>query len=51
MFDNKVVYHGDGSSGHNQLDQGSLDDYQALMAQGQMFGSDLSLREIGDSLR
>lgn len=50
MFDNKVQYHGDGGAGSNQLDSGSLDDYNVLMKQGQVFGSDLSLREIQDSL-
>ena len=50
-FDNKVRYYGDGSQGMNQLDAGSLDDFQALMTQGKMFGSDLSLRELQDSLR
>lgn len=50
MFDNKVCYHGDGGVGSNQLDSGSLDDYNVLMKQGQAFGSDLSLREIQDSL-
>ena len=50
-FDNKVQYHGDGGQGPNQLDSGSLDDYHALMKQGKIFGSDLSLRELSDSLR
>ena len=50
VFDNKVQYHGDGGAGSNQLDSGSLDDYNVLMKQGQVFGSDLSLREIQDSL-
>lgn len=50
VFDNKVQYYGDGGSGKSQLDSGSLDDYNILMKQGQVFGSDLSLREIQDSL-
>lgn len=50
VFDNKVQYHGDGAGGSSQLDSGSLDDYNVLMKQGQVFGSDLSLREIQDSL-
>ena len=49
-FDNKVQYHGDGAQGPAQLDSGSLDDYHALMKQGGVFGSDLSLRELRDSL-
>lgn len=50
-FDNKVRYHGDGGQGASQLDSGSLDDYHVLIKQGQMFGSDLSLQEITESLR
>ena len=50
-FDNKIRYHGDGRGEENQLDSGSLDDYNVLMKQGQVFGSDLSLRAIEDSLR
>ena len=50
-FDDKVRYYGDGSQGMSQLDAESLDDYQALMKQGKMFGSDLSLRDLQDSLR
>ena len=50
MFDNKVQYYGDGGTESSQLNSGSLDDYNALMKQGQVFGSDLSLREIQDSL-
>ena len=50
-FDNKVRYYGDGSQRMTQLDTGSLDDYKELMAQGKMFGSDLTLRELRDSLR
>ena len=49
-FDNKVQYLGDGGSGRSQLDSGSLDDYHALLKTGQVFGSDLSLREIQESL-
>ena len=50
-FESQVRYYGDGSQGMNQLDSGSLDDYQALMAQGKTFGSDLSLKELQHSLR
>ena len=50
-FDNKVRYYGDGSQGMSQLDTGSLDDFKELMAKGKMFGSDLSLRKLQDSLR
>lgn len=50
VFDNKVQYHGDAAAAKSQLDSGSLDDYNVLMKQGQVFGSDLSLREIQDSL-
>lgn len=50
-FDNKVRYYGDGSQGMTQLDTGSLDDFKKLMTQGKMFGSDLSLRRLQDSLR
>ena len=50
-FDNKVRYYGDGSHGMTQLDTGSLDNVEELMAQGKMFGSDLSLRQLQDSLR
>lgn len=35
----------------SQLDAGSLDNFEELMAQGKMFGSDLSLRELQVSLR
>ncbi len=49
-FDNNVEYLGDGGSGKSKLDSGSLTDYHALMKTGQTFGSDLSLREIQDSL-
>jgi len=49
-FDNNVVYHGDGQGPSNSLQGVSLDDYRALMKQGTMFGSDLSLREISESL-
>ena len=50
-FDNKVQYFGDGGQAPNPLDSGSLNDYHALMKQGQIFGSDLSLREVSESLR
>lgn len=50
VFDNKVQYYGDGGAESSQLNSGSLDDYNVLMKQGQVFGSDLSLREIQDSL-
>ena len=50
-FDQKVKYFGDCSSGCNQLDSGDLNDHTALMKQGKVFGSDLSLRELQDSLR
>lgn len=50
-FDNIVRYYGDGSQGISQLSAGSLDNYENLIAQGKMFGSDLSLRELKDSLR
>lgn len=50
-FDNKVRYYGDGSQRMSQLDTGSLDDYKKLMDQGKMFGSDLTLRELQNSLR
>ncbi len=49
-FDNKIHYRGDGGSAGSQLDSSSLDDYNALMKTGQIFGSDLSLREVQDSL-
>lgn len=49
-FDKKVQYYGDGAQGPAQLDSGSLDDYHVLMKQGGVFGSDLSLRELRDSL-
>lgn len=35
----------------SQLDAGSLDNFEELMVQGRMFGSDLSLRELQVSLR
>ena len=50
-FDNKVRYYGDGSQAMSQLDTGSLDNVEELMTQGKMFGSDLSLRKLQDSLR
>ena len=50
-FDNKVRYYGDGSQSMSQLDTGSLDDVEELMSQGKMFGSDLTLRTLQDSLR
>ena len=50
-FDEKVRYYGDGSQGMSQLDTGSLNDYKALMAQGKMYGGDLTLRDLKDSLR
>ena len=50
VFDNKVIYHGDGQGGGSQLSSDSLHDYNALMKQGKTFGSDLSLREIQHSL-
>ena len=50
-FDNKVRYHGDGGQETSQLDSGALDDRHVLMKQGQVFGSDLSLRDIAESLR
>ena len=50
-FDNKLQYYGDCSQARTQLDSGKLEDYQALMSQGTVFGSDLSLREISESLR
>jgi hypothetical protein len=49
-FDNKVRYYGDGSQSMSQLDTGSLDDVEELMSQGKMFGSDLTLRTLQDSL-
>lgn len=50
-FDNIVRYYGDGNQGMSQLNPDSLDNYENLIAQGKMFGSDLSLRELKDSLR
>lgn len=50
-FDNVVVYYGDGQSERNDFHSESLHDYEALMKQGNVFGSDLSLRGIKDSLR
>ena len=50
-FDNRVRYYGDGSQAMSQLDTGSLDNVEELMTQGKMFGSDLSLRKLQDSLR
>ena len=35
----------------SQLDTGSLDNFKELMAKGKIFGSDLSLRKLQDSLR
>lgn len=49
-FDNKVVYYGDGQCAKNEFHSESLFDYNALMKQGSVFGSDLSLRGIQDSL-
>ena len=49
-FDNKVVYYGDGLCRKNEFHSDSLDDYEALMKQVEVFGSDLSLRGIKDSL-
>lgn len=48
-FDNQVVYYGDGQCQPNKFPSDSLKDYNALMKQGAIFGSDLSLREIQDS--
>lgn len=48
-FDKEVVYYGDGQSGGNKFHSESLMDYKALMKQGEIFGSDMSLREIQDS--
>ena len=50
-FDNRVRYYGDGSQSMSQLDTGSLDKVEELMAQGKMFGSDLSLKKLQNSLR
>lgn len=50
-FDNKVIYYGDGQGAGNTLHSDSLDDYTALMKQGQMFGGDLTLSEISQSLK
>ena len=50
-FDNKVQYYGDGLSQPQQLDSGTLDDYHQLMKKGNAVGSDLSLRQIQESLR
>lgn len=50
-FDNEVVYYGDGQGEKNKFQSKSLQDYEALMKQGKIFGSDLSLRKIQDSLR
>jgi hypothetical protein len=50
-FDSKVCYYGDGSQSVNQLDTGSLDNYEELIERGKMFGSDLSLRKLQNSLR
>lgn len=49
-FDNNVIYYGDGYGTDNKLHSDSLEDYNALMKQGKIFGSDLSLREIQESL-
>jgi hypothetical protein len=49
-FDSKVCYYGDGSQSVNQLDTGSLDNYEELIERGKMFGSDLSLRKLQNSL-
>ena len=45
-----MTYHGDGRDEANELRSDSLDNYNLLMEQGRVFGSDLSLREIRDSL-
>lgn len=50
VFDNKVVYYGDGQCAENKFHSESLHDYNALMKQGNVFGSDLSLRKIQDSV-
>ena len=50
-FDNHVVYYGDGQCGENKLQSDSLHDYNNLMKKGKIFGSDLSLREIHESLK
>ncbi len=50
-FDNNLTYYGDGrQGGDSRLDSNSLDNYDPLMKQGKLFGSDLSLREISESL-
>ena len=48
-FDNQVVYYGDGQCSANKFPSDSLNDYKALMKQGAVFGSDLSLRAVQDS--
>lgn len=51
-FDNNLTYYGDGrEGGESKLHSASLNEYEPLMKQGKAFGSDLSLREISDSLR
>ena len=50
-FDNKVQYYGDGLLQPQQLDSGALDDYHELLKKGKSVGSDLSLRQLTDSLR
>lgn len=52
IFDNNLTYYGDGrDGGSSKLDSNSLNEYQPLIEQGKAFGSDLSLREISDSLK
>lgn len=50
-FDHKVQYYGDGLLSPQQLDSGELEDYQQLLKKGSAVGSDLSLRQLTDSLR
>ena len=49
-FESDVVYYGDGQGMDNRLQSKSLDDYNALLEMGKVFGSDLLLRSISESL-
>lgn len=50
-FDHKVQYYADGLPPPQQLDGGDLNKYEPLLEKGNCVGSDLSLRELKDSLR